>query len=62
MHEKLSQNKSKDVSESECNIVNETLSHNNSADIPDNSITELKDEEHKKPSMTEKLTSYFNIF
>ena len=35
---------------------------NNSADVPDNGITELKDEEHKEPSVTEKVTSYFNIF
>ena len=62
MLENLSENKSKYVSESECNIVNKTLSWNNSADIPDNAITELKYEEHKEPSMTQKVTSYFNIF
>ena len=62
MHETLSKNKSKDVSESECNIVHETLLQKNYADVPDNAITELKDEEHKKPSVTQKVTSYFNIF
>ena len=62
VHETLSNIKSKGVSESECNIVHETLLQNNSADVPDNSITELKDEEHKEPSVTEKVTSYFNIF
>ena len=43
MHEGLSENNSKDVSESERNIVNETLSQNNSVDVPKNTITELKD-------------------
>ena len=62
VHKTLSNNKSKGVIESECNIVHETLSYNNSADVPDNAITGLKDEEQKKPSVTEKLTSYFNIF
>ena len=62
MHENLSGNKSKDVSESECNIVHETLLQNNSKDVPYNVITELKDDEHKEPSVTEKVISYFNIF
>ena len=62
MNETLSENQSKDVSESERNFVHKTLSQNNSADIPDNAITELKDKEHKEPSVTEKVTSYFNIF
>ena len=47
MHETLSDNQSKDVSESECNIVHETLLQNNSADVPANVIKELKDDEHK---------------
>ena len=51
-----------DVSESECNIVHETLSQNNSSDVPNNVITELKDDEHKEPSVIRKGTSYFNIF
>ena len=62
VHKTLSENQSKDVSESECNIVHETLSQKNSADIPDNVTTELKDDEHKEPSVTEKVTIYFNIF
>ena len=62
VHKTLPENNSKDVSESELNIVNETLSQNNSMDIPENTITELKDEEHKEPSVTEKVTSYFNIY
>ena len=35
---------------------------NNSATVPDNVITELKDDENKEPSVTRKVTSYFNIF
>ena len=52
VHEILSKNKSKDVIESECNIVHKNLSQNNSADVPNNAITEFKDEEHKEPSVT----------
>ena len=59
VHKTLSQNKSKDVSESECNIAHETLSQNNSADVPDNVITELKYGEHKEPSVTEKVKRLF---
>ena len=44
MHKTLSKNKSKDLSKSEYNIVYKTLLQNNSADVPDNAITELKDE------------------
>ena len=62
VHERLSENNSKDVSKSECNINNVTLSQNNSADVPENTITEIKDDEHKEPSVTLKVTSYFNIF
>ena len=62
MHETLSENQSREVSESECNIVHKTLWQNNSSYVPTNVITELKDDEHKKPSVTEKVTSYFNIF
>ena len=62
MHEALSENLSKDVSESECNIVHKTLSQNNSTDVPSNVITELKDDDHKEHSVIEKGTSYFNIF
>ena len=46
VHKTLSNHVSKDVIELECNIVHETLSQNNYADIPANVITELKDNEH----------------
>ena len=62
VHKTLSENNSKGVSKSERKIVNETLSQKNSADVPDNAITDLKNEEHKKPSVTEKVTIYFNIY
>ena len=62
MHRTLSENLYKDISESECNIVHKTLSQNNSVDVPANVITELKDDEHKEPSVIVKGTSYFNIF
>ena len=62
VHETLSENNSKDVSKSKRNIVNETLPQKNSADVPKNTITELKDEENKEHSVTEKVTSYFNIY
>ena len=51
-----------DVSESECNIVNGNLSQNNSSDVPTNVITELKYNEHIEPSVSDKGSSYFNIF
>ena len=62
VHKTLSKNQSMDVSKSECNIAHETLSQKNSSDVPDNVITELKDEEHKEHLRIEKGTSYFNIF
>ena len=51
-----------DVSESECNIVNETLSQYNSSDVPTNVITELNYDDHIEPSASVKEASYFNIF
>ena len=51
-----------DVIELERNIINKTLLQNNSGDVPENTITELKDEEHKEHSMTDKVKSYFNIY
>ena len=51
-----------DVSESECNIVNETLSQNNSSDVPTNFITELNYDEHIEPSVSFKGASDFRIF
>ena len=62
VHEILSENKSKDVSKSEFKFFHKTLLQNNSADVLDIAITELKDKEHKEPSVTEKVTRYFNIF
>ena len=51
-----------DVSGSECNSVNKTLSQNNSSGVPTNVITELKYDEHIEPSVSVKGASYFNIF
>ena len=51
-----------DVSESECDIVNETLSQKSSSDVPTNVITELKYDEHIESSVSDKGSSYFNIF
>ena len=62
VHETLSENSSTDISELERNTVNENLQQNNSADVSENNITELKDEEHKEPSVNEKVTSNFKIF
>ena len=58
VHEPLSENLSMDVSESEWNIVNETLLPNNSSDVPTNVITELKYDEHIEPSVSDKGSSY----
>ena len=62
VHKTLSENSSTEIIKSERNIVNKTLSQNNSADLSDNTITELKGEEHKEPSVTQKVKIYFNIF
>ena len=62
MHKPVSENLSIDVSKSECNIVNKTLLQNNSSDVPTNVITELKYDEHIEPSVSDKGSSYFNIF
>ena len=62
MHKTLTENSSTDVRKSERNIVNEALSKKNSVEVSENTITELKDKKHKEPSVTEKVTSYFNIF
>ena len=51
-----------DVCQLEYNIVQQTLSQNNSSDVQTNVIKELKDDEHKEPSVIEIGTSYFNIF
>ena len=62
VHKTLSENLFIDVSESECNIVHETLLQNNSSDVPTNVITELKYNEHIESSVSDKGSSYFNIF
>ena len=62
MHETLTENQSKDVSESECNNAHENLLLNNSSDVPSNVIMELEDDEHKEPSVIGTGASYFNIF
>ena len=61
-HKPSSENIYMDVSESECNIVNKTLSQNNSSDVPTNFITELKYDENIEPSVIVKGATYFNIF
>ena len=62
MHETLLENLSMDVSESECNIIHENLSQNNSLYVTTNAITELKYDENIEPSVSDKGSSYFNIF
>ena len=62
LHKNLSENQSMDVSESECIIAHKTLSQNNSSDVSANVITELRDDEHKNPSVIQKGKFYFNIF
>ena len=62
VQEHLSENLSMNVSKSECNIVHKTLSQNNSSDVPNNVITELKYDENIEPSVSDKGSSYFNIF
>ena len=47
-----------EVSESECNIVNETSSHSDSSNV----TTEFNYYDHIKPSANVKEASYFNIF
>ena len=62
MHKTLSENQSKDVSKSQCIIVHKILLQNNSVDVTENVITELKDNEHNEPSVIGKGKSCFNIF
>ena len=49
-----SENLSMYVSESECNIVNETLSQSDSSDVPTDVITEVKYNEHIEPTLSVK--------
>ena len=51
-----------EVGESECNIVNETLSQSDSSDVPTNVITEFNYDDHIEPSASVKEEIYFNIF
>ena len=51
-----------DVSESECNIVNITLSQNNSSDVPTNVITELNYDEHIEPLVVLTYSSAVGIY
>ena len=60
--EPSSENIFMDVSESECNIVNETSSHSDSSDVPTNVITELNFDDDIEPSANVKEESYFKIF
>ena len=62
VHKTLPENSSTDARKSERKIVNKTLSQNNSTYVSENTITELKEKQNKEPSVTEKVTSYFNIF
>ena len=50
------------VSESECNIVHETLWQKKSSDVQTNVITEFKYDENIEPSVSDKRSIYFNIF
>ena len=47
VHKSLSWNVSTDVGKLKRNIVNETLSQNNSANVSEYTITELRDKEYK---------------
>ena len=47
VHESLSWNVSTDVGKLKRNIVNETLSQNNYANVSEYTITELRDKEYK---------------
>ena len=51
-----------DVSESECKIVNETLSQSDSSDVTTNVVTELNYDDHIEPSASVKEANYFNVF
>ena len=57
-----SENLIMNVSESECNIVNETSSQSDSSDVPTNVITELHYYDHIEHLSSVKKASYFNIF
>ena len=56
--EPSAENLDMELSESECNIVNETSSQSDSSNV----TTELNYDAHIKPSANVKEASYFNIF
>ena len=60
--EPSSENLFMEVSDSECNIVNKSLSQSDSSDVTTNVITELNYNDHIKPSASVKEASYFIIF
>ena len=71
VHKRLSQSCSMNEGESESSIVNETLSHNDSADVDElcskekdilEYIIEQKDAEYKESSVTKEGAGYFKIF
>ena len=62
VHESLSENFSTDIRKSKQNILNETLLQNNSANISEYTITELKDKDYKETSVTKEVKLYVNIF
>ena len=57
--EPLSENLFMDVSESECNIVNEISSQSDSSDIPTNVITELNYDDHIESSYSNAVGIYY---
>ena len=59
VHKTLSENQYKDVSELECNIVQKTLSQENSVDVPENVSTELKGDDNNEHSVIEKSYKLF---
>ena len=62
MHNGLSQSCSKNESESKRSIVNQILSHKNSANVSEYTIIELKYKEYKESAVTKEVWSCFNIF
>ena len=60
VHEGLPENFSTDISKSKQNIVNKTLLQNNSMNVSEYTIAELK-KGYKEPSDTKGVTSYFKI-
>ena len=57
-HKPSSEDLIMDVSESECNIVNENPSHSDSSDVLTNVLTELNYDDHIEPSASFKEASF----